>query len=100
VQLAVYHYSDRLIMTITNTTHANNIDSFRALIQDLTTSDPNTLYVERLERNLDYEHALDSGLGFITILINYNTKLGWKIEQQSPESDIFLITTVAQLFYE
>ncbi len=100
VQLALYHYSDRLIMTVTNPTHADNISSFRALIQDLTKSDPNALYVERLERNLDYEHALDSGLGFITILINYNTKLGWKIEQQSQGSDIFFVTTMAQLLYD
>lgn len=99
VRMALYHYSDRLIMTVNNTTRIDNIAPFRSLIQDLTTSDLNDLYVERLESNLDYERALDSGLGFITILINYNTKLGWKIEQQTPESDIFEITTMAQLFY-
>jgi hypothetical protein len=100
IQLAIYYYADRLVITISNTTHANNISPFRTLIHDLTTSDLNDLYVERLERNLDYEHALSSGLGFITILINYNTKLGWKIEQQSPESDVFFVTTMAQLFYD
>ncbi len=85
---------------VINTTHAKNMSSFKELIHALTTSDLNDLYIERLEKNLDYEHALNSGLGFITILINYNTKLGWKIEQQSPDSDIVYITTMAQLFYE
>ncbi|WP_163699535.1 slr1658 superfamily regulator [Adonisia turfae] len=100
VQMALYHYSDRLIITVTNTAHINNIDSFRSLIHDLTTLDLTELYVEHLEKNLDHENALSSGLGFITILINYNTKLGWKIEQNSPESDFFLVTTMAQLLYD
>ncbi|MEM9266063.1 MAG: hypothetical protein AAGA46_11115 [Cyanobacteria bacterium P01_F01_bin.13] len=99
VQLALYHYPDRLIIEVTNTTHADNIGPFRSLIHDLTTLDPNDLYIERLEKNLDYEHTLDSGLGFITILINYNTKLGWKIERPSLTSDIFWVTTMAQLLY-
>ena len=46
-----------------------------------------------------YDHALHSGLGFITILINYNTELGWKIEQQSQDADTFFVTTMAQLLY-
>ncbi len=100
IQMALYHYPDRLITTVTNTTHADNISAFRSLIHDLTTQDPNELYIDRLERNLDYDHALDSGLGFITILINYNTKLGWKIEQASPTSDVFCVTTMAQLLYD
>ncbi|EKU98891.1 hypothetical protein Lepto7375DRAFT_8224 [Leptolyngbya sp. PCC 7375] len=100
VQLALYHYADRLIMTITNTIRGDTIRSFRRLIHDLTTSDAHDLYVDRLESNVDYEHALDSGLGFITILINYNTQLGWQIEQRTSEIDMYEVTTMAQLFYE
>ena len=100
VQMALYHYPDRLIITVSNAAHTDKIKIFRSLIHDLTTSDPNDLYVERLEKNLDHEQALNSGLGFITILINYNTKLGWQIEQKSPESDCFWVTTMAQLLYD
>ncbi|MBT9315942.1 slr1658 superfamily regulator [Leptothoe spongobia] len=100
VQMCLYHYSNRLVITVTNTAHTNNIKSFRSLIHDLTTLDLTELYVERLEKNLDHKNAYSSGLGFITILINYNTKLGWKIEQSSPESDCFLVTTMVQLLYD
>lgn len=100
VELSVYHYPDRIIMMVANTTYADNVNAFRDLTHDLTTSDLNDLYVERLERNLDYEHAFNSGLGFITILLNYNTKLGWKVERHLPESDIVLVTTMTQLFFE
>lgn len=100
VQMALYHYPDRLIITVSNTAHINDFIPFRSLIHDLTTLDPHDLYVDRLEQNLDQEQAFNSGLGFITILINYNTKLGWKIEPHSQESDCFGVTTMAQLLYE
>ncbi|NEQ50418.1 MAG: hypothetical protein F6K11_09840 [Leptolyngbya sp. SIO3F4] len=100
VQMSLYHYADRLIIMVANTTNTSNINAFRTLIHELTTLDLNNLYIERLENNLDHENTLSSGLGFITILINYNTKLGWKIEQSSLESDCFLITTTVQLLYD
>ncbi|MEM9485512.1 MAG: DUF6272 family protein [Cyanobacteria bacterium P01_F01_bin.116] len=100
IEISLYHYSDRLIITVINAVDTKHINSFRSLIHELTTSDLTDLYIERLEKNLDRTNPLSSGLGFITILINYNTKLGWKIEQISPESDCFLVTTMAQLLYD
>lgn len=99
VQLALYNCPERLVVAVTNTTRTDNIGLFRALINELTRLDPTALYIERLERNLDHENALESGLGFITILMNYHAQLGWKIEPCPSAPNCFWITTMAQLPY-
>ncbi len=100
VLLIPYCWHNRLVITVTNTSHISTIDGFKEIIHDLTTIDPMELYVRRSEENLSTEHSLTSGLGLITILTNYDAQLGWKIEHQLPDVDCFTVTTMVQLLYE
>jgi hypothetical protein len=106
-QLGLHIHADKIVVFVTNTTSISNLDRFMALIQELTTVDPVNLYIDRLEKNLDAENQHVSGLGFITILSNYSTQLGWRFESipsepssESPsEPKAVLVTTMVQLSY-
>jgi hypothetical protein len=99
-QLGLHIHADKIIVFVTNTTAVSNLVNFQALIHELTTVDPLALYIDRLEKNLDEENCQTSGLGFITILSNYATQIGWQFEPISSDSQAVLVTTMVQLSYD
>jgi hypothetical protein len=99
-QLGLHIHPNTITVFVTNTTSVRNLPSFQALIHELTTSDPLALYIDRLEKNLDEENCQTSGLGFITILSNYATQIGWRFEPILSDSQAVLVTTMVQLSYD
>lgn len=99
-QLGLHIHPGTIVMYVTNSSQADHLSDFKALIHKLTTSDPVALYIERLEQNLDTDNGDQSGLGFITILSNYDTLIGWKIEPIPKEPGKVIVTTMVQLLYD
>lgn len=89
--------NDCLLFHATNAINSQAIPSFQALIQELTTSDPNELFMRQLEKNT-MDNWDTSGLGLLTIMNDYRAKLGWKFETiQQEEPEIITVTTTVQL---
>ncbi len=98
-QLGLHIHADKIVVFVTNTTQVDNLAKLTALIQELTTIEPVNLYIDRLEKNLDDDNRHVSGLGFITILSNYATQLGWRFEPIPTVPQAVLVTTMVQLSY-
>ncbi|MCT7971381.1 DUF6272 family protein [Laspinema olomoucense] len=81
-----------IVLMSRNTVTLEAGDRFQAFIQELLSSDPQELYIKRMEENNE-----DSGLGFLTMIIDYSAKLGWKFEPIPEHPQLFLATTLVQL---
>lgn len=99
-QLGLHIHPGQIVVFVKNGTSIDNLPDFYSLIEELTTVEPIELYVERLERNLEEEHSHRSGLGFITILSNYEAQVGWQFESVATETSTILVTTMVQLSYD
>lgn len=96
ISITLRMHTDRLVFQATNSVNPQNLDSFQNYIRQLTTSDPNELYVQLMEAD-DSEETGSSGLGFLTMMTDYSAKLGWKFETINTEPETILVTTMVQL---
>ncbi len=69
---------------VSNSLDPQSVPGFQHFIQELLDGDPDELYMERLLQNAEAEDGDEahggSGLGFLTMLNDYNAQLGWKFE--------------------
>ena len=98
---------DRLFAVIfaTNSITKENEQKLKNFINILSKNDPETLYIEQIEKNaLTEQNALNkyeecSGLGLLTMINDYHALLGWKFEtiKKSDAKSCFTVTTMVQL---
>jgi hypothetical protein len=100
VTISVQLHSDRVVFLSTNSISSQLVPQFQAYIQRLLVEDPTELYVLQAEKNAEDEMGTGSGLGLLTILRDYQAKLGWQFEtvQQHPEQVV--LTTMVQCFLQ
>jgi hypothetical protein len=89
--------SDRVIFSVANSISPQAVDKFQAYIQQLLTSEPSELYIQRLEKNAADESCTNSGLGLLTMLTDYTAKLGWKFHTVHQDPEVIAVTTMVQL---
>ncbi|MGD1907886.1 MAG: DUF6272 family protein [Leptolyngbyaceae cyanobacterium] len=70
---------------------------FQEFIQELLASDPESFYMRQIEASAEDENADMSGLGFLTMINDYQAKLGWRFEPVSSDAEIWAVTTMAQI---
>ncbi|MBD1806716.1 ATP-binding protein [Microcoleus sp. FACHB-SPT15] len=97
ISLTLQMHSDRLVFLATNSVNPKEIATFQNYIQELTTSDPDELYIRHLEENAEDEHEHASQLGLLTMMNDYQAKLGWKFESVQNDPDAIAVTTMVQL---
>ncbi len=73
---------------------------FQDYIQRLLTEDPNDLYVEKLMENEEDEESSGSGLGYLTMINDWNAKLAWKFEDLPKDLKAQKVTVMVQLSFE
>lgn len=83
----------RLIFLASNSVNPQNLKSFQAFIQELITSDPSDLYLRHLEKDEDHSEGT-SGLGLLTMINDYQAKLGWKFERIDQSADAIASSTI------
>lgn len=97
ISVGLYLHSDRLVLLTTNSIHFQKAEHFQELIEELTSSDPADLYIRQLEQKTGDETCNDSQLGFLTMLNDYMTKIGWKFEALQHNPEVIAVTTMVQL---
>ncbi|TYQ30662.1 DUF6272 family protein [Pseudanabaena sp. UWO310] len=97
VNLEVHLFSDRLIFLSKNSVHQDAIANFQSYLQELTTSDIGEMYINQVEKSVDNDNESSSGLGYLTMIMDYEAVLGWKFEQSPNNIDIVMVTTMIQL---
>ncbi|PIG93066.1 DUF6272 family protein [Gloeocapsopsis sp. IPPAS B-1203] len=96
ISIQLHLHSDRIIFVISNSISYQQFEVFQSYINILQTSDLDDLYIRQLEKSTDKEPSC-SGLGLLTILNDYTTKLGWKFEEGQDNSHQVIVTTMVQL---
>ncbi len=74
--IALYLYEDSIIFEVTNPTQASTAEQYQQFIETLLQADLASLYIEQLEKNAMSGDS--SNMGLLTILNDYETRLGWK----------------------
>ena len=97
ISLMLQLHTDKLVFLSTNSISPQSVESFQAFLEELTTSDPSELYIRQLEKNAEDESGSSSRLGFLTMMNDYLTKLGWKFETVQKDPEVITVTTMVQL---
>lgn len=69
-----------LVCEVTNQIAAESAPELRAKLAELASGDPGELMLARVEANAELGEEGGSGLGFLLIMNDYGTSLGWKLE--------------------
>ncbi|PZU96714.1 MAG: ATP-binding protein [Pseudanabaena sp.] len=97
INLEIHLFSDRLIFLSKNSLYEDAIGNFQAFLQELTTSDISEMYVNQVEKSAANEESESSGLGYLTMMMDYEALLGWQFEQISSPISVTMVTTMVQL---
>lgn len=97
ISIALHLRNDKIIFQISNSVPNDAIDSFQACIRELTTSDPQELYLQQLEKNAEKDGETSSHLGYLTMMNDYMAQLGWKFETIQEDPVVVAVTTMVQL---
>jgi hypothetical protein len=96
MEISLKLYADRLVLIGINSVDPAGLGKFYAFIQDLTSADPKELYIRHLEEGLASLENTTSGVGFLTIMADYEAKIGWKFEIIDVLPKIVTVTTMVQ----
>ncbi len=96
VNLEIHLFSDRLVFLSKNSVHQDEIAKFQTYLQQLTTSDVDEMYINQVEKSIESDGTESSGLGYLTMIMDYDAVLGWKFDQivNKPAT---IVTTMVKL---
>lgn len=97
ISIQLQLHSDRLLFSISNSIPPRAVEPFQMYLKELTTSDPEELYIRQLEKNAEDETGTASRLGYLTMINDYMVKIGWKFETVRKDPEIITVTTMVQL---
>ena len=80
----------------TNSIKPEDVESFQAFIQELLAGVPHDLYFQQLEKSAKAGED-SSGLGLLTMINDYGTKIGWRFETIEGDCPTITVTTMAQI---
>jgi hypothetical protein len=96
VSLGLYLYQNEFKLYAGNAIAPDAIKDLQTRIHALLTEDPRQLYLEQVEKNASGESS-GSHLGLLTIVNDYQARLGWKFETSSQNPDVVEVTTMVHL---
>lgn len=99
IKIGIYLSHDLLRFYVSNSIDPQTTGPFEEYIRELLSEDPGELYIHQLERNAK-ENSTESRLGFLTLLNDYEAKLGWKFDtiQHAPgEEEHLIVNTMVEL---
>ena len=88
---------DECYFYASNCIDPDSIESFQSYLRKLLTEDPAELYLKQLEFNAYDESHNVSRLGFLTMMCDYQARLGWKFTEIQESPKIVLLTTMVRL---
>ncbi|MGB0383390.1 MAG: slr1658 superfamily regulator [Ardenticatenaceae bacterium] len=98
VSIGLHLQRDLVRFYVTNSVDPETVPGFKEFIQELLTEDPYELYIRQLERNAEEDNIGHSGLGFLTMMNDYDAQLAWKFDTAQEVPKRVNVTTMVQLF--
>jgi hypothetical protein len=96
INFIVRQVANEIELIVSNSVSPDSMPKFRAFIEELSTSDPQELFIRHLETGLDSLGESSSGLGFLTIMNDYGGRLGWKFEISEGTPENIIVYTMAR----
>lgn len=97
INLEVHLFSDRLIFISKNSLYSHTVADFQAYLQEIIAGDVSEMYINQVEKSVENDNAESAGLGYLTMLMDYDASLGWKFDSALSNADIQVVTTMVQL---
>jgi hypothetical protein len=95
VSISLHLYDEKLVFCVTNPAKASVALTYQTFVQKLVTSDIDELYAVQLEQT-----ALGMGgshMGILTMINDYEARLGWKFDPLPQHPEIVQVTVMAHL---
>ncbi len=95
ISITLYLYEHEIIFCVSNYASKMMADKYQQFIQELLNSDPDELYTRQLEKT-----ALGNGqsnMGLLTMINDYDARLGWKFDYVDQQLEIVQISVLAHL---
>ena len=92
--------TDKIIFYVSNSLDPEIIISFQHHIHRLLTEDTNELYMETIMANEEDDENASSGLGYLTMINDWNATLAWKFEDLEKDSKSQKVTVMVQIPFE
>lgn len=83
---------------ISNVINPETATRFQALLKEILARDPGDLLLERIEANASDLGSSGSGLGLLTLMSDYDAKLGWRFTPDDSKGLVNLKTVAALTF--
>lgn len=93
IELGIHVCRDQVMIFAGNTITADQSSSFQAFIRELLTSNPEQMYLEQVERSIESPELDMSGLGFLTMLNDYDAQLGWQFNPRKENPELVRVTS-------
>lgn len=97
ISIQLQLHSDILVFSLSNSIPPQAVQPFQLYLKELTSSDPEELYIRQLEKNAEDETGTASRLGYLTMMNDYMAKIGWKFDRVPQNPEIVTVTTMVQL---
>ena len=88
--------TDKVVFYVSNNLDPAIKKSFQDYIQKLLSEDPDELYMEKLMENEEDEDSYSSGLGYLTMINDWNATLAWKFEDREDDPMTQKVTIMVQ----
>ncbi|MEM6445595.1 MAG: DUF6272 family protein [Cyanobacteria bacterium P01_D01_bin.123] len=97
IRIALHLLGNRLIFLATNHVSPTVLTRLQNCIEQISNADPDQLYIQQLERSVEDDESGASGLGFLSMMVNYLAKLSWKLEPLQEDPQTVIVTTMVEL---
>ena len=97
IQILLAREGDELLIVVDNFVTAPNIPPLQDTLRELLSDDPIELMMRRVEENAEHPESEGSGLGFLTMMTDYATRLGWRIFGDPKSEAPACLRTMARL---
>lgn len=97
ISIQLHLNSEKIIFVTTNGICPEKAVAFQEFLKQLSTQDPGELYIQQLEKNAQENSSSTSGLGFLTMINDYDAKIGWKFQDMNGEQKAIAVTTMVQI---
>ncbi len=99
VSIGMELQQDKVVFYVSNCVDPAMSEAFQNQIQEMLTKDSNELYMEKLVANEEDEDTASSGLGYLTMLNDWNAILAWKFEDLEEDVEAQKVTVMVQFAF-
>lgn len=96
ISITLRLYETSLVFLSTNRINQSTANRFQSYIHTIINCDPQSLLIKQLEENVE-EHSTESRLGILTLMSDYQARIGWKFESLEQSPNIQTVTVMVQL---